>query len=94
MDCLVLGEKEAETMVENKNLGEVISLLFIPKVKDVNVNSFHLKASEMRSHDETKLKTKLDKLVDKDIKFLYLICAKSVLPKHLNKMWSNTIKVL
>lgn len=99
-DCIVIGAREVGGIIGETNFGcpvvrkslsEQLSVLFIPKVKNVNVNHFQVKIKEIKDNEE-EWRAKLDHLVNKDIKFLFLIGAKTP-PKNINCIWSNTVKV-
>ena len=93
MCCGVIGETNfGYPVAENDFNTKQLSLLFIPKVKGVNVNLFQMTGKEIDG-SEAQWRTKLNHLVDKNIKFLFLIGGNTTSVKYISDIWSNTVKV-
>ena len=67
------------------------SVLFIPKVAGVTISLFHITKKEFKNNGE-QWTSKLNHLVDKDIKFMFLM-GKHNSGEHMNAIWSNINKV-
>jgi hypothetical protein len=85
----VIGETEFGCPVAENDISPQLSLLCIPKAKGINVDLLQMTALEICG-GSARWRNKLDHIVGKDIKFLFLIGGTSTCADYIAKIWANT----
>ena len=103
-DCIVIGARQTGGIIGETIAGKrtgkkgsdcgQLSILFIPKVPGVSVNFVEMKVNEVRSAADVQAncQIRLGHLLDKQIKFLFLI-GKSSFIKPIDLFWKNIKQV-
>lgn len=101
-NCILIGATGAGGIIGETRFGQPVeepsqftmrySVLFIPKVEGVNINLFYTTKKEVRSK-EKQWTSKLNHLVDKDVKFMFLIGRTSLTKAYMNNIWSKIDEV-
>ena len=86
----VIGETDFGCPMAENDFIPQLSLLFVPKAKGINVELFQMTGKEVEGSSMAQWRSKLDHLVNKDIKCLFLIGGNTMSSDYINKIWART----
>mgnify|MGYP002803399523 CR=1 FL=1 len=90
----VIGETDFGCPMAENDFIPQLSLLFVPKAKGVNVDLFQMTGKEIEGSSMAQWRSKLDHLVNKDIKCLFLIGGNTMSTDYIDKIWARTDTIL